>query len=74
MGLDPEDLRPRLARYDLARAARTLTREALASRVSGGLWMWHELLPVQSWAHVTYLGEGGTPMQPAPAHPSRLRC
>ncbi|HEV2414622.1 MAG TPA: threonine synthase [Candidatus Dormibacteraeota bacterium] len=64
IGLDPADQRPLLARYDLARAAQTLTREALAGRTSCGLWRWHELLPVARWESVLYLGEGNTPLQP----------
>ncbi|TMD36076.1 MAG: threonine synthase [Chloroflexi bacterium] len=66
IGLDPADQRPLLARYDLDRAAQTLSREAIAARRSGGLWRWRELLPVQRWEHVAYLGEGDTPLQPAP--------
>jgi threonine synthase len=61
-GLDGADQRPLLARYDLPRAAKTLTRQALAARTSGGLWRWHELLPVQRWESVLYLGEGATPL------------
>jgi threonine synthase len=30
------------------------------------LWRWRELLPVRSWEFVTYMGEGSTPLQPAP--------
>ncbi len=66
IGLDPADERPLLARYDLARAAKTLNREPLAARTSGGLWRWHELLPVRRWESVVYLGEGATPLQAAP--------
>ena len=66
VGLDPVDQRPLLARYDLNAAAGTLTRETLAARRAGGLWRWRELLPVRSWDHVTYLGEGATPLQAAP--------
>ena len=66
MGLDPVDQRPLLARYDLDRAARTMSRESIAARRSGGLWRWHELLPVHRWESVLYLGEGGTPLQAAP--------
>ena len=66
IGLDPADQRPLLARYDLARAAQALTREAMAARTSGGLWRWHELLPVRRWESVLYLGEGNTPLQPTP--------
>ena len=34
--------------------------------MSRGLWRWRELLPVRRWDFVTYLGEGATPLQPAP--------
>ena len=67
MGLDPVDERPLLARYDLASAAKTLTREAAASRRQCGLWRWAELLPVRDSRFITYLGEGDTPLQPAHA-------
>ena len=60
--LDPADGRPLFARYDLERAARTLNREALARRRAGGLGRWAELLPVQNWENVAYLGEGDTPL------------
>jgi threonine synthase len=63
---DPADGRPLLARYDLARAARRLPRQALAERRSGGMWRWAELLPVRSWSHVTSLGEGATPLVAPP--------
>ena len=66
IGLDPTDQRPLLARYDLRRAAESLTRESLSARHSGGLWRWRELLPVRDWSQVTHLGEGATPLQPAP--------
>ena len=62
MGLDPADGRPLLARYDLEKAAGTLTAESLARRRTGGLWRWAELLPVRDPNHVVYLGEGGTPL------------
>jgi threonine synthase len=70
IGLDPHDQRPLLARYDLAAAARTLTRESLLQRRSGGLWRWHELLPVSRWESVIHLGEGSTPLHT----PARLRA
>ncbi len=54
--------RPYLPRYDLAAAARTLTRQNLADRRTGGLWRWHEILPVRRWEHVATLGEGATPL------------
>jgi threonine synthase len=62
MGLDPADGRPLLARYDLEKAARTLTAQSLAGRRTGGLWRWAELLPVRDRRHVVYLGEGDTPL------------
>jgi threonine synthase len=64
IGLDPADKRPLLARYDLARAGRTLRRKAVASRREGGLWRWRELLPVRDSSFIAYLGEGDTPLQP----------
>ena len=64
-GLDPVDDRPLLARYDLASAARTLTKAALATRRTGGMWRWAELLPVRDPSYRAYLGEGGTPLLPA---------
>ncbi len=66
IGLDPADGRPLLARYDLERAAATLTREALAARRAGGLWRWAELLPVRDPARRIHLGEGATPLLRAP--------
>ena len=66
IGLDPADARPLLARYDLERAAATLTREALAARRAGGLWRWAELLPVRDPARRIHLGEGATPLLRAP--------
>ena len=66
IGLDPIDGRPLLARYDLARAATTLTREALAARRGGGMWRWRELLPVRDPARIVHLGEGATPLLGVP--------
>ena len=43
-----------------------MSRETMAARRSGGLWRWGELLPVQDAGFITYLGEGDTPLQPAP--------
>jgi threonine synthase len=55
---------PLLARYDLAAARRTFTREALKSRATS-MWRYEEILP--SGAPVT-LGEGMTPL----LHAARL--
>ena len=62
IGLDPMDGRPLLARYDIERAARTLTEKSLGERWTGGLWRWAELLPVRDGSNVVYLGEGDTPL------------
>ncbi len=65
MGLDPADGRPLLARYDLEKAARSLTRGSLVERRTG-LWRWAELLPVRDRGNVVYLGEGDTPLLAQP--------
>jgi threonine synthase len=66
MTVDPADNRPLLARYDLEKAARTLTAESLSSRRTDGMWRWSELLPVRERNHIVYLGEGDTPLLPQP--------
>jgi threonine synthase len=56
--------KPLLARYDLAKARQTLTKESLRSR-EPSLWRYEEVLPVQNdWA-VLRLGEGWTPLHHA---------
>ncbi len=62
---------PLLARYDTGRAARTLTREALAGRPAT-LWRYHEMLPVRDAANVVSLGEGWTPLVPLPRYGARI--
>jgi threonine synthase len=64
MRLDPKDDRPLLARYDLDRAATTLTEESLARRRRGGMWRWSEVLPVRDGKNIVHLGEGDTPLIP----------
>lgn len=54
-----------LARYDLDRAAATLTPSNLAER-PWTLWRYQELLPIGDAAHILTLGEGGTPLLAAP--------
>ncbi|MGB0001702.1 MAG: threonine synthase [Candidatus Acidiferrales bacterium] len=49
---------PLLARYDLAKAARTLTRETLKSRPAN-MWRYAEVLPARE---AVSLGEGMTPV------------
>jgi threonine synthase len=57
--------KPLFAHYDLAAAARTLTRESLRAR-GKSLWRYREVLPVRSDADIVTLGEGFTPLLPAP--------
>jgi threonine synthase len=63
--LCPDDGGVLYARYDLARARRELDRDAVAARPPG-LWQIPELMPVRDPANIVTLGEGGTPLLPAP--------
>jgi len=56
---------PLLCRYDLQPLAQRKLREAAASR-GGGMWRFRELLPVADEANIVTLGEGSTPLLPAP--------
>jgi threonine synthase len=62
-----------LARYDLAAARATFTPAALRARPFT-LWRYEELLPVRASEHITPLGEGGTPLLPAPRLGAALGC
>ena len=57
--------KPLLVRYDLSRAARSLTRDGLASR-RADMWRYREVLPVENDANIVSLGEGWTPLLNAP--------
>ena len=57
----PDSGRPLLARYDLEKAAETLSLESLAFRPRG-MWRYSEVMPIQDPAHEVSLGEGSTPM------------
>ena len=52
---------PLLVRYDLKKAAATLTKSSLLGR-GATLWRYRELLPVQDDIHIISLGEGFTPL------------
>src|SRR6187402_1211126 len=52
------------ARYDLARARHTLTRESLGRR-RWDMWRYQEVLPIRDASHMISLGEGMTPLVPA---------
>ena len=56
--------KPLLVRYDLAQAARTLTKETLTGR-RPDLWRYREVLPVAHDENIVSLGEGWTPLLPA---------
>jgi threonine synthase len=53
--------KPLLVRYDLERAAATLTKESLRERRSD-LWRYREVLPVEHEGNIVSLGEGWTPL------------
>lgn len=53
--------KPLLVRYDLKKAAETLTKESLLAREST-LWRYCEVLPVEDAVNVVSLGEGWTPL------------
>ena len=57
--------KPLFAHYDLAAAARTLTKDALRTRAKS-LWRYREVLPVRNDTDIVTLGEGMTPLLPAP--------
>jgi len=59
--------KPLLVRYDLKRAAASLTKESLKGRAPD-LWRYREVLPVEHDRNVINLGEGFTPL----VHASRL--
>ncbi len=61
MNLCPACAKPLLARYDLPKAAQTLTRASLQGRESS-LWRYEEALPIQSQEGQLKLGEGWTPL------------
>ncbi|MEK6324003.1 MAG: threonine synthase [Acidobacteriota bacterium] len=53
--------KPLMVAYDLAAAARTLTRESLVGR-EPTLWRYREVLPVDDYKNILSLGEGMTPL------------
>ncbi len=73
MNLCPECARPLLARYDLERAATTLTPQALQAR-RNDMWRYAEVLPVQSPDAIISLGEGWTPLMHTPRLGQALNC
>lgn len=65
--------KPLLVRYDLAKAAETLTKASLKTR-EPSLWRYEEVLPVQNdWAMLK-LGEGWTPLHHATRLGNSIGC
>ena len=58
---------PLLARYDLDAVRDAVSPADIASRPAD-LWRYRELLPVGDPAHIVSLGEGWTPLLPAPRY------
>lgn len=56
---------PLVAQYDLDLLKKELTRDEFGAR-SGGMWRWHELLPVATPEQIVSLGEGDTPLLELP--------
>jgi threonine synthase len=54
--------KPLLVRYDLKRAALSLTKESLKERAAD-LWRYREVLPVEREENIVTLGEGWTPLR-----------
>jgi len=63
--------RPLCVRYDIEAVGRAVDRDALARRPPS-LWRYRELLPVEDEADIVTLGEGLTPLLPAPRLGARL--
>src|SRR6202521_1302777 len=53
--------KPLLARYDLKRISKFMTRQSLFARRSD-IWRYRELLPVRREDNIVTLGEGWTPL------------
>lgn len=69
--LSPCCSKPLYPAYDLAAAARTLTKASLPGR-RADMWRYREVLPVRHEADIVTLGEGFTPLLPAPRLAARL--
>jgi threonine synthase len=59
--LNPKNGKPYLARYDLERAAETLTKDSMADR-EPNMWRYREVMPVIDPKFIVTLGEGFTPL------------
>ena len=73
MNLCPACAKPLLACYDLAKAARTLTRDSLPQR-EPSLWRYEEVLPIRTQAAQLKLGEGWSPLLRAQTLGNEIGC
>ncbi len=73
INLCPACGKPLLARYDLQKAAQTLTKESLKTRPAS-LWRYEEVLPVQRQDAMIALGEGWTPLHWAARLGEQIHC
>lgn len=73
INLCPACNRPLLVRYDLQKAAQTMTKEAL-NRRPASLWRYEEVLPVQRRDAMIMLGEGWTPLVDAGRLGAEIHC
>lgn len=73
MNLCPACAKPLLARYDLQKAAQTLTPAALKER-RPTLWRYEEVLPVLQDQYILSLGEGWTPLLCAERLGAHIGC
>lgn len=73
INLCPACGKPLLVRYDLQKAAQTLTKAALKQRPSS-LWRYEEVLPVQRQDAIINLGEGWTPLHWAARLGEHIGC
>lgn len=62
---------PLLARYDLGKAARSLRLQNMVNRPKT-MWRYHEVLPATCAEEIVSLGEGMTPLLPAPRLSSKI--
>ena len=58
--------KPLFARYDLEAVKESVTRRELVGR-EASMWRYFELLPVKHRKNIVTLGEGWTPLTPAPS-------
>jgi len=73
MNLCPACGKPLLVRYDLQKAAQTMTKAALKTRAAS-LWRYEEVLPVQRRDAMISLGEGWTPLHWAARLGEQIGC